>query len=215
MNRASLTDRLLPRLIAFFLRILGRTWRVHLHDRAGITRAMTGPSAPLIWVFWHNRLLVAPILYERFFRQRKGAALISRSKDGDLLAECIRRFGGGVVRGSTSRGGSSALTVLKRLLGEGCDVYITPDGPRGPRYNMGPGAVWLARSSGVPILPVNAEYSSVWRLGRWDGFIVPKPFARIDVTLQPLHECPGEAGNTAGQNIEDLLGVMMRETILQ
>ncbi len=214
MIRGWLQDFLFPHFIAVVLRLLAFTWRIELNDRAGIARSIDGSFQPVVWVLWHNRLLIVPILYERFFRQRKGAALISQSKDGDLLARCIRRFGGGVVRGSTSRGGSGALTILKRLLAENCDVYITPDGPRGPRYNMGPGAVWLARSSGAPILPVNVEYSRVWRLGRWDGFIVPKPFARVVVTLQPLRDCPGENGDSAGQNREDLLDLMMRETIL-
>jgi hypothetical protein len=211
--RAWANDWLFPRLVGVVLRLLARTWRIELADRSGLTRAEAS-GGPLIWIFWHNRLLIAPILYERFFSQRRGAALISRSKDGELLAACIRYFGGEVVRGSTSRGGSPALANLRRLLSEGCDIYITPDGPRGPRYNMGPGAVWLALQSGAPILPVNAEFSRVWRLGGWDGFIIPKPFARIAVTLQPLHKCVEESGKSDDQHVSELLGILMRETIL-
>jgi lysophospholipid acyltransferase (LPLAT)-like uncharacterized protein len=138
-------------------------------------------------MLWHNRLIVIPVLYQRLFRHRKGAALISRSKDGELLASCIQRFGGEAVRGSSSRGGSSALAQLNRMISEGYDIYITPDGPRGPRYSLSPGAVWLAQSSGTAIMRVSIEYSSFWRLGRWDGFVIPKPFATIDVTLHPLY----------------------------
>ena len=167
----------------------------------------------MIWVLWHNRLLIVPILYERFFRDRKGAALISHSKDGALLAGCIERFGGEAVRGSSSRGGSSALSILRRKLEDGYDIYITPDGPRGPRYTMGPGAVWLARSSGASILPLNVEYSSFWRLGRWDGFVIPKPFARIDVTLQKLYTC-NDAG-AAGNEQERLHELLMSGTTLR
>lgn len=161
------------------------TWRLKLNDLAGLT---TAHPETVIWVLWHNRLLVVPILYRRFFSHRKGAALISRSKDGKVLADCIERFGGLAVRGSSSRGGATALAELKRLLADGTDAYITPDGPRGPRYNMGNGAVWLAQSSGTSIVPLHMECSSCWRLGRWDGFIIPKPFARVTVTLQPFYK---------------------------
>ncbi|RYD62829.1 MAG: DUF374 domain-containing protein, partial [Verrucomicrobiaceae bacterium] len=133
-------------------------------------------------------------LYQRFFRHRKGAALISRSKDGEILANCIERFGGEAVRGSSSRGGSSALAQLKRMIEEGYDIYITPDGPRGPRYSLSPGAVWLAQTSGAAIMRISIEYSSYWRLGRWDGFVIPKPFARIDVTLHPLYPVRDTSG---------------------
>ncbi len=119
-----------------------------------------------------------------------------------------------MVRGSTSRGGSPALARLHKLLNEGCDVYITPDGPRGPRYKMGPGAVWLALRSGTPILPVNVEYSSVWRLGSWDGFIIPKPFAKIEVTLQRLHHCSEESSKSDAEHVSDLRAILMHQTIL-
>lgn len=179
----------LPALIAPLLRVVGWTWRIRVNNLAGLS-ANPEESAPAIWVLWHNRLLIIPILYQRFFRRRKGAALISRSKDGELLASCIHRFGGEAVRGSSSRGGASALAQLKRKLTDGYDIYITPDGPRGPRYSSNPGAVWLAQSSGAKILPLSVEYSSFWRLGRWDGFIIPKPFSTVTVTLHPFHEVP-------------------------
>ncbi len=184
---------LLPTLIATSLRVLGWTWRIRLDDKAGLTAVSDKPLPPVIWMLWHNRLMVIPVLYQRLFRHRKGAALISRSKDGELLANCIRRFGGEAVRGSSSRGGASALGQLRKMIEDGYDIYITPDGPRGPRYNLSPGAIWLSQSSGTPIMRVSIEYSSFWRLGRWDGFVIPKPFARIDVTLHPLYVVRDEA----------------------
>lgn len=185
---------LLPGLIAPLLRTLAWTWRFEVDDRAGLTATDSPEQPPVIWVLWHNRLIVIPILYERLLRHRKGAALISRSKDGGLLANCIKRFGGETVRGSSSRGGSSALAALKRKLSDGYDVYITPDGPRGPRYELSPGAIWLAQASGARILRVDAESSAVWRLGRWDGFMIPKPFAKVRVTLNPLHSVLSTTG---------------------
>ena len=172
-------------LIATVVRLLAFTWRIRVQDQSGVTGDAELP--PLIWVLWHNRLIIIPILYERHFLHRKGVALISRSADGALLASCIERFGGVAVRGSSSRGGAAALAELKRKMDDGFDAYVTPDGPRGPRYSMASGALWLAQSSHAQILPVSMECSRCWRLGRWDGFMIPKPFAKVEVTLNPLY----------------------------
>src|SRR6187549_4133532 len=126
------TSSVLSVSIAALLRLLAWTWRLQLVDEVGLFAPGRPALPPMIWVLWHNRLLVIPVLYERFFRHRKGAVLISRSRDGGILSGVIERFGGEPVRGSTSRGGASALRELQRRVEAGCDAYITPDGPRGP-----------------------------------------------------------------------------------
>jgi hypothetical protein len=142
--------------------------------------------------------------------------LISRSKDGEILAAVVRKLGGEPVRGSSSRGGATALADLARRMAERCDAWITPDGPRGPRYTMSPGAVWLAKSTGAAIIPVSVEASSYWRLKSWDGFIIPKPFARVEVTLQALHRVP-EVMDDAGLDREcgRLRDALMQGTVLK
>jgi lysophospholipid acyltransferase (LPLAT)-like uncharacterized protein len=176
-------------LIAFgvcLLRVWERTLRYEIDDRAGIL----GKSATenYIGALWHNRLLIFPLVLRRFFPDRRGAALISASRDGDLLATGIRRFGYDVVRGSSSRLGASAILQLTEMLESGRDVVITPDGPRGPAYELGPGIVFLARKSGAPVLPMNLEYSRCWRVGSWDRFIIPQPFSKVRVLInQPHH----------------------------
>src|SRR5579862_6606460 len=92
---------LLSRLAVLVVRAVSRTWKIRVADLSGLGPASGLP--PVIWVLWHNRLLVVPVLHERFFRHRKGAALISKSRDGALLARCIQLFGGEAVRGSSSR----------------------------------------------------------------------------------------------------------------
>ncbi len=211
LSRMKNSGAFLSFCIAALLRMLAWTWRLRMDDQCGLSGSETLP--PTIWVLWHNRLLIVPILYTRFFRHRKGAALISRSKDGDLLASCIERFGGVAVRGSSSRGGAYALADLKQKMRDGFDVYITPDGPRGPRYSVASGAVWLAQTTGAPLLPMSMECSNCWRLGRWDGFIIPKPFASITVTLHPFYyvrQTVGEAALT--QERERLRMTMMTLT---
>jgi hypothetical protein len=180
--------RLARWLIAFGFRLLqlwGRTLRYEIDDRAGIVGRPVTEN--YIGALWHNRLLVFPLILRRFFPQRHGAALISASRDGDLLADAVRRFGYDVVRGSSSRLGASAILQLTQVLATGGDVVITPDGPRGPAYELGPGVIFLAQKSGAPVLPINLEYSRCWRLGSWDRFIVPRPFAKVRVLISAPH----------------------------
>ena len=89
-----------------------------------------------------------------------------------------------VVRGSSSRMGASALLELSEVLASGRDVLITPDGPRGPAYELGPGNYFSrAKNQSAPVVPVNMEYSSCWRVKSWDRFIIPKPFSKVRVII--------------------------------
>jgi lysophospholipid acyltransferase (LPLAT)-like uncharacterized protein len=202
------SSSLLSTAIALLVRMLASTWRMRVHDEAGLLVA-GAVVPPLIWVFWHNRLLIVPVLYERFLRHRKSAVLISRSRDGGILAGVIERFGGEAVRGSSSRGGASALRELQRRVEEGCDAYITPDGPKGPRYSVGAGALWLAQATRAELLPVSVECSRSWRLGRWDGFFIPWPFARVEVTLRPPHAVPPDLAGAGVKLEQERLRVLM------
>jgi lysophospholipid acyltransferase (LPLAT)-like uncharacterized protein len=180
--------RLARWLIAFGVRLL-RIWestlRYEVDDRAGILgKAVT---ENYIGALWHNRLLIFPLVLRRFFPNRRGAALISASRDGDLLTDAIRRYGYEVIRGSSSRLGTSAILQLTEELASGRDIVITPDGPRGPAYKLGSGIVFLAQKSGASVLPMNLEYSRCWRLGSWDRFIIPQPFSKVRVLISRPH----------------------------
>jgi lysophospholipid acyltransferase (LPLAT)-like uncharacterized protein len=175
-------------LIAFgvcLLRGWERTLRYEVDDHAGILGRPVTEN--YIGALWHNRLLIFPLVLRRFFPDRNGAALISASHDGDLLADAIRRFSYEVVRGSSSRLGTSAILQLADILASGRDVVITPDGPRGPVYELGPGIIFLAQKSGASVLPMNLEYSRCWRLESWDRFIIPQPFAKVRVLISHPH----------------------------
>ena len=171
-------------LIAFgfyLLKALGRSLRYQIDDRAGI--AGKSVTENYIGALWHNRLLVFPVVLRRFFGNRPGAALISASGDGDLLSDAIHRFDYDVVRGSSSRLGATALLQLSDVLAAGRDVVITPDGPRGPAYEISPGIIFLAQKTGARVLPMNMEYSSCWRVKSWDRFIIPRPFSKVRVIV--------------------------------
>ena len=104
--------------------------------------------------------------------------LASRSRDGELVARYVRHFGLSTVRGSSSRGGGSALRALVGAIQNGVDVAIVPDGPRGPREQLQPGVVTLAALSGAPVVPLAIGARPARRLRSWDRFLVPLPFAR-------------------------------------
>ena len=180
--------RLARWLIAFgfwLLQIWARTLRYEVDDRADVVGKPV--SENYIAALWHNRLLLISFALKKFLPQRPGAGLISASRDGDLIADLTRRFGFDVVRGSSSRLGASALRELENVLAFGHDVLITPDGPRGPAYELGPGIVFLAQKTGAAVVPINMEFSSCWRVNSWDGFILPHPFAKVRVIFGPPH----------------------------
>lgn len=171
-------------LIAFgvqLLKLLGRSVRYEIEDHAGIVGRPV--ESNYIGSLWHNRLLIFPLVLRRFFPNRRGAALISASRDGELLSDAIHHFDYDVIRGSSSKLGASALFQLTNVLAGGGDVVITPDGPRGPAYELGPGIVFLAQKTGKAVLPMNMEYSSCWRVKSWDRFIIPKPFSKVRVII--------------------------------
>ena len=179
-------ERLLAILGTIILRLLLATVRFRLEDPSELTR--NSIKEPVIICFWHNRILGITLAFLRQYphRARKGVnVLTSASRDGEILAEVMRRLGMAAVRGSSSRRGSRAMRELIDLIESGYDVAITPDGPRGPRYAFGPGAISLAQLTGSPLTAVHAKYSRSFRMKTWDGFIIPLPFSEIFVKIDP------------------------------
>lgn len=185
---------LIARLGEWIVRAVIATLRVRIEDRAGV---LAPGAAPAIWIFWHNRLFIIPWAYRKALGDRAGAALTSASKDGEIVAAFLGRFRIRAVRGSSSRRGVAALIELIRLVREGYTIGITPDGPRGPRYTLNPGVITLAQKTGAAICPVRVSYSSYWQLKSWDGFMIPKPFSRVAITLLPLENVPATGSEAA------------------
>ena len=141
-----------------------------------------------IYCFWHSQLLSLAYLY----RNRKIIIMASRHRDAEYIVQVTRRLGFGSVRGSSTRGGARALTEALSRLAEGADLAVTPDGPRGPRQQVKPGTLFLARQSGAPIVPGAAVPQRAWRLNSWDGFYIPKPFSRLAVVIgEPIYLAGG------------------------
>ncbi len=160
------------------LRLWESTFRYEVEDEAGIVSGEL--PRPVIGAAWHNRLLMLPISARRFVpaSYRPGSALISASRDGAWIAALVKKCGFDVVRGSSSRQGVAAILQMGDVLAAGNDVTISPDGPRGPAYQIGPGIIFLAQKSGIAIMPLHLEFSSYWRVKSWDRFFIPKPFCK-------------------------------------
>lgn len=181
--------------VVCLIRLFSLTFRWRLEDPDDISRNL--PDHPLIWVFWHNRVFGVPMAQKKYLRSRSGAILSSASRDGEIIAATMTRLGYASVRGSSSRRGTSALLGLLDWIKGGYDVAVVPDGPRGPRYRLGPGVVKLAQKTDAKILPIRVNYGSCWRFNSWDRFQLPKPFTTVTVTLEPLIDVPEDLDEEA------------------
>lgn len=151
-----------------------RTTRWHVENE-GAYRERTESGKAVIFVMWHGRLLPLGFLH----RGQDIICLASRSADGEYIARLLRRWGLGVVRGSSSSGGDVAFRELVRGVRAGSSIALTPDGPRGPMERLKPGVLQLAQLTGAPLVPLAAAASRAWWFVSWDRFLVPKPFARL------------------------------------
>jgi lysophospholipid acyltransferase (LPLAT)-like uncharacterized protein len=167
-------------------------WRlcrvVRIEGLAHLEEALArGPS--VIPCYWHQHQLYCG----KFLIEQRGLTpgwLISPSVDGELGAMMVRRFGGAVIRGSSTHTGARALRdYYQALVREKVSPVITPDGPRGPRFKFKPGALLLAQMSGRPILPMSYAASRAWLI-KWDRFVIPVPFARIAIAIGPPFYVP-------------------------
>jgi len=122
--------------------------------------------------------------------------MTSASKDGELIARIMKYFGAGAVRGSSSRRGAQAFKEALEEISQGKDIVITPDGPRGPIYQLHPGVTKLAAQSACSILPIHVQYHKSFRFKSWDRFHLPLPFSRVKVTFEELIE-PTEKADVA------------------
>jgi lysophospholipid acyltransferase (LPLAT)-like uncharacterized protein len=130
-----------------------------------------------ILAFWHGQMLLGWYLH----RNKNFTALISQSKDGDLLAKLLKHWKYNVVRGSSSKGGEVALGIMVDYARNNDSVVITPDGPRGPINKMKAGAVITAKKSRAPLILVGVGYKKKRTLKSWDKFEVPKFFSKARV----------------------------------
>lgn len=205
-------------LAAGYIRLVHATssWRV---VNGEVPQRFWDERKPFILAFWHGRILMMPYCWPR---DRRMNMLISRHRDGGLIADTIAWFGLGVVRGSTAKpgrerdkGAQAALMEMIRKLRGGEYVGITPDGPRGPRMRASEGVAAVARLAGVPVIACSYATKRRRVLSSWDRFAVALPFTRgVFVWGEPIAVpagAKGEALDAARLQVEASLNAVTRE----
>ena len=178
---------------------IGRTWRWRVSGLEHFDGIFASGRFPVM-AFWHGRIL--PALY--YFRRRGIVVITSDNFDGEWMARIIHRFGYMTARGSTSRNAARAALRAKRFMEEGHPVGLTVDGPRGPARVAQPGAIWLAKVTGNPVLPFHLEAASHWTAPSWDvvaGAAAVQPYrgGRRRAAVRPPRRGRGRAGSEAGR----------------
>jgi lysophospholipid acyltransferase (LPLAT)-like uncharacterized protein len=199
--------RLAARIIAALARLLAFSLRWHWTDHSFFNDTATEQRA--IFAIWHNRLALSLILYHRHVARcgsrRRLAALVSASRDGGLLARVLELFDVVGIRGSSSRRGAPAVRELVSAASEGCDLAVTPDGPRGPRYEPHPGVISLGQITQLPIVPVSFRLGWKWTLRSWDRFQIPIPFSRCEVVFGEPIRVPRQTDEAGREQLRVLL----------
>lgn len=183
------------KLAAGFLRLLNATMRYEVIAQSA------SDHIRCIYVFWHRNLLIMTL--QRI--DSDAAVLVSKSKDGELIAGPLNELGYKTIRGSSTRGGAKAMIEMLKA-SKDRSLAITPDGPKGPHGVIKPGVFELAMRSGIPIVAVAANADREWVFNSWDRFRFPKPFARLKIAYsEPYSVLNNEAFPEVEKAIMDFM----------
>lgn len=205
-------ERIKTAVISFLgfwvMRLISATLRWQVIEAHSL-ESLRSAGKQLILAFWHGRIFASTY----YFRNRGIIVMTSRNRDGEYIARVIERFGYKAARGSSSRGSHAATIECLRGMKNGKDIGLTIDGPRGPRYVAKPGAAYLARKSGNPVIPFNISLERKWMMKSWDHFQIPKPFSRaVFIAAAPIY-VDGKASpdeiEAAEQKIQQSLGELV------
>jgi len=170
----------LIKLAIILIRLISRTWRIWVANP---------PSPNAVIAFWHGEML--PVW--RFFAFKNASAVVSQSKDGEILSSLLKKWKYKLYRGSSSKGGS---VILNKICTEFDNDYllITPDGPRGPAKKFKAGAAVICQRKQIPLVLCSVKIHSKNQFNKsWDSFQFPLPFSKIDITFSDKINIPREA----------------------
>jgi hypothetical protein len=188
---------------ALLVRTWGRTLRMEAD--AETLAKLTYAEHPAAITIWHNRLFLSAEIFRRYRTKRKVYGLVSASKDGAWLAAFYRMIGLTPVRGSSSNFGREAGKALIEVMRAGHDIGITPDGPRGPLYQVEPGVLVVTRRNQAPMVLIGGEFTRAWRLKSWDKFYVPWPFSRVMMRCTVLHPVKADGEKIGADDVRAAL----------
>ena len=200
------------RIASSLINVLLKTVRIRVINSDIITE-LEKQNKKFVVAFWHGSMLVGWYLH----RSTGTAALVSKSKDGEILDSILQKWDFNVVRGSSRDGGKAALESMLQLVKDGFNIAITPDGPTGPIYKMKAGAVIVSQRTNVPLLLLGVGIRSKWILKSWDRFEIPKPFTRATAIYSEPFLIPNnlsvEETNEHIQKYEVMLNELQKEAL--
>jgi hypothetical protein len=212
-HRPRWRQRVAAALIYGLIRCVAATVSYRLKD--GSSYLSSPPQERLLFAIWHNRLALSLVVYRRYVTrnapERRMAAMVSASRDGGLLTRILELFGVQPVRGSSSRRGPQALREMVSWGETGYDLAITPDGPRGPCYQVQEGVISTAQLTGLAIVPVSYHLNWKIRVKSWDRFQFPLPFARCEIIAAKPICVPREASDGDREALRKELERVLRE----
>ena len=174
-------QKLLGFLIWIIYRLLSMTWRLTLVEPPSLQKSFQDQSS-VLFAHWHGDEL--GILY--LLKPYNVCAMISTSQDGAIMDRVVRLLGARTSRGSSTRGGISALRGILRLAQEGWSPSVAVDGPKGPYHKVKPGIFEIAKLTGGEIFPLTVACSSAWVFSKaWNKTFLPRPFAKLQVVFGP------------------------------
>ena len=195
---------LADRAFYFLIALVGASVRWETEGHANLEEIEKAGKLP-IYVVWHDRIYLGVA----YLKDRGIVFMASQSLDGEYIARFLQRFGFGVIRGSSTRGGARGLVEMIRGMKNGLAMGFTVDGPKGPRYEVKPGAAILAKKTGNPILPFLVQPQKFWRLNTWDKLIIPRPFTRaLMIFGKPVYvigDETAEASQAVQNELDDLV----------
>ena len=180
-------------LLTFFayyaLALYAKTTKLRLENEEELRKHLKN-NGRVILCSWHQRFFGGFYLPRIF--DESPCIMISQSRDGDFIADVVRRIGWIPARGSSSRGGRKALQQMIAWVSENRLGAHIVDGPTGPPRVVKPGIITLAQKSGAALCPTYISYEKPWIFNSWDRFMVPRPFGRILIRFGPLEFIPKE-----------------------
>lgn len=193
---------LAPRLFVWLSYGLFRSCRIRFVGKEHEDR-FVAHGHHIIYAGWHEGMMMLPY----HFRDRSGGlVMVSASRDGDLIADTIERFGLRAVRGSSGHGGADALSaMIAGLRAGGVSAGMIVDGPRGPAHVAKGGAIALARATGLPIVPGTWWARPAVPFRTWDRMILPWPFARLVFVFEEPMRVPADVTDADMELLRDEL----------
>ena len=183
IKKSAFVHALTIRVLVWYLRFVNWTTRWQVVN-PGVVERYDSQDTSVIVSCWHGRIALMPFCYHD---PSKGSVLISRNRDGEIIANVMIALGLNTIRGSSAadgkrdKGGSAALRAMVGALKKKQHVFFTPDGPRGPRMRATEGIITLARLSGNPIVPATFSVKRRKIASSWDRFLFPLPFNKVSM----------------------------------